>query len=135
MCVTSSNVGRIAWSSTRWSLPMLTSRPVSSALTERTRASDDVHGQPTNATLTAIEIAKRCGDTDLWAFAVLGLGQALIALSDTVGGAVRLDEVMVSVTAGEVGPVTSGIVYGAVILERDQQAPAKMTAPTTRHPG
>lgn len=65
----------------------------------------------------AIEIAKRCGDTDLWAFAVLGLGQALIALGETVGGTARLDEVMVSVTAGEVGPVTSGIVYCAVILE------------------
>jgi len=65
----------------------------------------------------AMEIAKRCGDADLGAFAVLGLGQALIALGDTAGGTARLDEVMVSVTAGEVGPVTSGIVYCAVVLE------------------
>ena len=64
-----------------------------------------------------MEIARRCGDADLRAFAVLGLGQALIALGDTAGGTARLDEVMVSVTADEVRPVTSGIVYCAVILE------------------
>lgn len=67
--------------------------------------------------MQAIEIAKRCDDRDLWAFAVLGLGQALIKLGDTTGGIARLDEVMVAVTADEVGPITSGIVYCAVILE------------------
>jgi DNA-binding CsgD family transcriptional regulator len=65
----------------------------------------------------AIDIGKLFDDADLRAFAVLGLGQALIALGDTVDGTARLDEVMVSVTAGEVGPITTGIVYCAVILE------------------
>ena len=65
----------------------------------------------------AIEIATECGDRDLLAFGVLGHGQALIALGDTVGGTARLDEAMVAVSSGEVGPITSGIVYCAVILE------------------
>ena len=63
------------------------------------------------------EIAKRCDDADLRAFSLLGLGQSLIALGDTVAGTARLDEVMVAVAAGEVGPIASGIVYCAVILE------------------
>jgi DNA-binding NarL/FixJ family response regulator len=65
----------------------------------------------------AIAIGRAVGDADLSAFAVLGLGQALLASGDVVGGTARLDEVMVSVTSGEVGPVTSGIVYCAVVLE------------------
>ena len=63
------------------------------------------------------EIGARFGDVDLWAFGVLGHGQALIAMGDTVTGTARLDEVMVSVVGGEIGPVTTGIVYCAVILE------------------
>jgi DNA-binding NarL/FixJ family response regulator len=67
--------------------------------------------------LQAIDLANGFGDADLRAFGVLGLGQALIASGETVDGMARLDEVMVSVAAGEVGPITSGIVYCAVILE------------------
>jgi DNA-binding CsgD family transcriptional regulator len=65
----------------------------------------------------AIAIARRCGDADLAALGILGHGQALLATGDTRRGTARLDEVMVSVTAGEVGPVVAGIVYCAVIIE------------------
>ena len=67
--------------------------------------------------IRATEIGERVGDADLRAFGTLGHGQALVALGDTAAGTARLDEVMVAVTAGETGPITSGIVYCAVILE------------------
>ena len=67
--------------------------------------------------VAAGEIATRFGDADLSAFATLGHGQALLAMGDEPAGTARLDEVMVSVSQGDVGPVTSGIVYCAVILE------------------
>ena len=65
----------------------------------------------------ATEIGDRFDDPDLRAFGTLGHGQALIAMGDTAAGIARLDDVMVSVTGGEVGPITSGIVYCAVVLE------------------
>lgn len=61
------------------------------------------------------EIAERTGDPDVAAFALLGGGQATIMAGDTANGVRMLDEVMVAVTAGEVGPVPSGIAYCAVI--------------------
>ena len=67
--------------------------------------------------VAATNVGRRFGDADLCAFGTLGHGQALIALDDTAGGTARLDEAMVSVTAGEVGPIATGIVYCAVILE------------------
>ncbi len=38
-------------------------------------------------------------------------------MDDSAAGIAHLDDVMVSVTGGEVGPITSGIVYCAVVLE------------------
>jgi DNA-binding CsgD family transcriptional regulator/tetratricopeptide (TPR) repeat protein len=67
--------------------------------------------------ITAAEIAAAFGDADLGAFAALGEGQALIALGQPAAGTARFDEVMVAVLTGEVGPIASGVVYCAVILE------------------
>jgi len=62
-------------------------------------------------------IAARFGDADLAAFSTLGHGQALLAIGDEPAGLARLDAVMLEVSSGEVGPIVSGIVYCAVILE------------------
>ena len=59
----------------------------------------------------------RFGDADLRAFGTLCQGQALIALDNPDAGVAQLDEVMVAATTGELGPITTGIVYCAVLLE------------------
>jgi len=77
-------------------------------------------GDPAGARDTAVratEIGVRCGDADLRAFGTLAHGQALIAMGEPAAGVMRLDDVMVSVTADELAPITTGIVYCAVILE------------------
>jgi DNA-binding CsgD family transcriptional regulator len=63
----------------------------------------------------AATVAQRFGNPDLTALAQLGQGQALIMLDRTEEGIALHDEVMVAVTAGEVSPIPSGIVYCAVI--------------------
>jgi DNA-binding CsgD family transcriptional regulator len=67
--------------------------------------------------VAATTIAERVGDPDLAAFGTLGHGQALIALGNPTGGVALLDEVMLSVETGDVGPIASGIAYCAVVLE------------------
>ncbi len=62
-----------------------------------------------------VETGERCGDRDLLALGLLGLGQAALALGDLAGGMRSLDEVMVAVTTGEVSPIPAGIVYCAVL--------------------
>lgn len=63
------------------------------------------------------EIGVRFGDADLRAFGTLCQGQALIALDNPDAGVAQLDEVMVAATTGELGTITTGIVYCAVLLE------------------
>jgi DNA-binding CsgD family transcriptional regulator/tetratricopeptide (TPR) repeat protein len=62
-----------------------------------------------------LEIGQCCGDPDVVAFGLLGSGQAALAQGDTEAGLRFLDEVMVDVTSGELSPLTSGLVYCAVI--------------------
>jgi DNA-binding CsgD family transcriptional regulator/tetratricopeptide (TPR) repeat protein len=62
------------------------------------------------------EIAERFGDTDLLALATMGQGRALIAQGSVAAGLARLDEAMVAVTAGEVSPIVTGLVYCSLIV-------------------
>ncbi len=63
----------------------------------------------------ASAIAERFQDRDLISLSLLGTGQATLMLGDANTGIRLFDEVMVAVTAGEVSPVPSGIIYCAVI--------------------
>jgi DNA-binding CsgD family transcriptional regulator len=65
----------------------------------------------------AAEIGLRFDDADLRAFGTLCQGQALIAAGEPDAGMAKLDEVMLAVTAGELGAIATGIAYCAVILE------------------
>ena len=62
-----------------------------------------------------LRIGEHHGDTDLMALGRLGLGQSLLELGDIASGMAVLDDVMVSVTTGEVSPLVVGIVYCSVI--------------------
>jgi hypothetical protein len=60
-------------------------------------------------------IGARFKDPDLAALARHAEGRALLRLQQTDEGLAVLDEVMVAVTCGEVGPMVSGVVYCSVI--------------------
>ncbi len=64
----------------------------------------------------AVALANEFNDADLLALALLGQGQILIESRRVAEGVARLDEAMVSVTAGDVAPMFAGIVYCAVVL-------------------
>ena len=68
-----------------------------------------------NAAKKAERIAERYGDADLFALAAHERGHALGQLGRVEEGLRLMDEVMVSVTAGELSPVVTGLVYCSVI--------------------
>jgi DNA-binding CsgD family transcriptional regulator len=61
------------------------------------------------------EFGQRFHDKDLSALGLLGTGQATLMLGRPDEGLRMFDEVMVAVTAGELSPIPSGIIYCAVI--------------------
>lgn len=65
-------------------------------------------------------VADRFDDADLRALSRLGRGQALFRLGRAEDGTTLFDAAMTAVTAGEVSPVISGIVYCAVVDECHQ---------------
>lgn len=80
----------------------------------------------------AHELGRRCGDAELEALGALGEGQSWIALGEPARGLARLDEVMVAVTAGEVSPVVSGLVYCAVIVACQETYEVQRAAESTK---
>jgi DNA-binding CsgD family transcriptional regulator len=64
----------------------------------------------------AAATGQRFGDRDLFALALQAQGLMLIADGLAPEGLPLLDEAMVAVTAGEVSPIASGMVYCGVIL-------------------
>jgi DNA-binding CsgD family transcriptional regulator len=78
-------------------------------------AAGDYEGAAATAA-TAAEIGERFGDADLVALAVHSEGEILLKDGRVREGLGLLDEAMVAVTAGELSPVVTGIVYCGVIL-------------------
>src|SRR5512133_3249845 len=64
---------------------------------------------------TAVEIGERFGDADLVALARHEQGHALVRRGRVGEGLRLLDETMVAVTAGELSPIVTGLVYCNVI--------------------
>lgn len=64
----------------------------------------------------AVRIAERFGDRDLFALAVHGQGHMLIKDGQVREGLALLDEAMVAVTAEELLPIVTGLVYCGLIL-------------------
>lgn len=63
----------------------------------------------------ALELGTSFHDKDLQALGRLGVGTTRVSLGHVEEGLQLLDEVMVSVTSGEVSPIPAGIIYCAVL--------------------
>jgi DNA-binding CsgD family transcriptional regulator len=83
----------------------------------------------------AAGVGERFGDPDLFALAVHEQGHSLVKLGRLEEGLGLLDEAMVAVTAGELSPIVTGLVYCGVIaycqelyqLRRAQEWTAALT--------
>jgi DNA-binding CsgD family transcriptional regulator/tetratricopeptide (TPR) repeat protein len=78
-------------------------------------AAGDYEGAAATAAAAA-EIGERFGDPDLSALAMHAQGSILLRDGRVREGLGLLDEAMVAVTAGELSPIVTGIVYCSVIL-------------------
>jgi ATP/maltotriose-dependent transcriptional regulator MalT len=67
------------------------------------------------AAVKAASLGERFADADLLALAVAEQGRSLIKQGRVEEGLGHLDEAMVAVTAGELSPIATGLVYCAVI--------------------
>jgi DNA-binding CsgD family transcriptional regulator len=63
----------------------------------------------------ARDVGRRFHDRDLVALATYGQGRVLLQMNRPAEGIGLLDEAMVAVTAGDVGPLIAGVVYCGVI--------------------
>jgi len=87
-------------------------------------------------------VGKRFGDRDLIALARHGEGRTVIRLNNVADGMAMIDEVMISVTCGEVAPMVAGVVYCGVIsachdlfdLRRAQEWTTALTEWCAGHP-
>jgi DNA-binding CsgD family transcriptional regulator len=95
-------------------------------VTSRQMNSSEYEAAYVTATAAA-EIGQRFGDLDLTAIAVHEQGYARVRQGRIVEGLGLLDEAMVSVTAGELSPIVTGLVYCSVI-EGCQEAHALQRA-------
>jgi tetratricopeptide (TPR) repeat protein len=83
----------------------------------------------------AVKIGERFGDQDLFALGLQEQGHALIRQGRVEEGLGLLDEAMVTVTAGELSPIVTGLIYCGVIdgcqqvyeLRRAQEWTAALT--------
>ena len=90
----------------------------------------------------ATEIALRFADRDLIALSRHGQGRALLMQNRPAEGLALLDEVMIGVTGGEIGPIISGAVYCSVItachdrfdLQRAQEWTTALQSWCASHP-
>jgi ATP/maltotriose-dependent transcriptional regulator MalT len=78
-------------------------------------AAGDVDGAAETAAAVA-DAARRFGDPDLFALAVFAQGDVLARHARVREGLALLDEAMVAVTAQDVHPIVTGVVYCGVIL-------------------
>jgi DNA-binding CsgD family transcriptional regulator len=90
----------------------------------------------------AVDVGARFKNRDVLALARHGQGRTLLFQNRTTEGMAMLDEVMVSVTCGEVDPIISGVVYCSVLsachdlfdLRRAKEWTTALTAWCDAHP-
>ena len=81
----------------------------------RQRLAAGDHDAALEAARTAVAIGERFGETDLVMYARNAQGKALVLQGKLEEGLRLLDEVMVSVVAGELSPLMTGLVYCGAI--------------------